>query len=136
MIHGRCLCGAVKLTAEEVKPKYSACHCGMCRRWSGGSPFFALTAKGLRFASEDDVGRYASSDWAERGFCKKCGTPLFYFLQRTGQYFVSTGVFEDQTPFQLTLEIFIDNKPPGYALAGDHPRWTESETLERMKPPA
>jgi hypothetical protein len=126
----------VTFTADEAKPTFSACHCGMCRRWSGGSPFFAVTAKGMRFSSEDDIGRYASSDWAERGFCKKCGTQLFYFLKPTGSYHVSAGVFDDPNAFSLALEIFVDRKPPGYAFAGDHPRWTEAETFERMKPPA
>jgi len=31
-------------------------------------------------------------------------------------------------------EIFIDRKPPGYAFAGDHERWTEAERFERLTP--
>jgi len=32
----------------------------------------------VSFAGEENVAVYKSSDWAERGFCKQCGTHLFY----------------------------------------------------------
>ena len=132
---GRCLCGAVTFSAEHVALEHHACHCGMCRRWSGGSPFFATEARGLVFGSEAELGRYASSEWAERGFCKTCGSTLFYLLRPAQMYFVSVGAFDDPTPFRLVREICVDRKPDGYALAGDHPRWTEEETFARLAPP-
>lgn len=107
----------------------------MCRRWSGGAPFFAAEVKKVTFENEEDIGRYTSSEWAERGFCKKCGTTLFYFLKPRQTYAMSVGAFDDTSPFRLSLEIFIDRKPAGYALAGDHPRWTEAETFAKFAPP-
>jgi hypothetical protein len=132
---GRCLCGAVRFDADDVEVDHHACHCGMCRRWSGGSPFFAANARAVAFEGEGSIGRYASSEWAERGFCKSCGSTLFYYLRPTRTYMMSVGAFDDPTPFRLVREIFIDHKPEGYALAGDHPRWTEAETLARLAPP-
>jgi hypothetical protein len=41
------------------------------------------------------------------------------------------GTFDDLSDFILTSEIFIDRKPDAYALAGEHPRLTEVETLEK-----
>lgn len=134
-MNGRCLCGAVTFSVEHVEPEHGACHCGMCRRWAGGSPFFAAPSQGVKFGSEESIGRYESSEWAERGFCKKCGTLLFYFLKPKQAYMMSVGAFEDNAGFELVREIFIDRKPPGYALAGDHPRWTEAETMARLAPP-
>jgi hypothetical protein len=132
---GRCLCGAVRFTAEEVETDHHACHCGMCRRWSGGGPFFAAHVRGVVFAGEEKLAIYESSEWARRGFCGACGTTLFYFLKPTQEYMMSVGAFDDQGPFRLAREIFVDHKPPGYALAGEHPRWTEEETLARLGPP-
>ena len=106
----------------------------MCRRWSGGSPFFASVCEGVVFEGEDQLGRFTSSPWAQRGFCKACGTTLFYFLVPAQKYMMSVGAFDEQSQFQLVREIFVDHKPPGYAFAGDHPRWTEAETLARMTP--
>ena len=135
MTTGRCLCGAVTFAAERVEAEHHGCHCGMCRRWSGGTAFFAAQCAGVTFAGHDQLGRYASSQWAERGFCKQCGTTLFYFLRPTQTYFMSVGAFDDPTPFRLVREIFIDRKPGGYAFAGDHERWTEAETFARLTPP-
>jgi hypothetical protein len=122
-------------SAEEVETDYSACHCGMCRRWSGGSAFFAAECHGVTFVSGELVGTFASSAWADRGFCTACGTTLFYFLKPTQTYLMSVGVFDDQAPFRLVREIFIDRKPPGYDFAGDQERWTEAETFARLTPP-
>src|SRR5688572_27069249 len=125
---GQCLCGAVTFTADEVETDHHACHCGMCRRWSGGAPLLCTAVKSVTFQGKENIACYASSSWAERGFCKTCGTALFYYLEPTRAYLMAIGAFDDQTPFALTREIFIDRKPPGYAFAGDHERWTEEET--------
>jgi hypothetical protein len=106
----------------------------MCRRWSGGAPFFATAARNVVFEGSDKLATYESSEWARRGFCSACGTTLFYFLKPAQMYMMSVGAFDDQAPFRLVREIFIDRKPDGYALAGDHPRWTEQETFERLAP--
>ena len=74
---GRCLCGKVKFTIGEGVDEIGACHCDMCRRWSGG-PMFALHCKGpVEFEGEEHIMRYKSSDWGERGFCGVCGSSLF-----------------------------------------------------------
>jgi len=126
---GHCLCGAVGFTAGGIETHHHACHCEMCRRWSGG-PYMAAKAKTMRFVGGEHLSTYASSDWAERAFCAKCGSNIYYRLRRGGDYFVSVGTFDDPTPFKVIGEIYIDAKPPGYDLAGDHPRLTEKEVLE------
>jgi len=131
---GHCLCRAVTFTAEHVEVAHHACHCGMCRRWSGGSGFLGTTCTGVAFSGDEHLGRFTSSSWAERGFCTRCGTTLFYFLKPTQTYTMSVGTFDDQSAFRLVREIFIDHKPPGYAFTGDHERWTEAETFARLTP--
>jgi hypothetical protein len=75
---GGCLCRAVRFVAEGVEMEHHACHCGMCRKWAGGAPFFGAAVQSVVFSGPELV-RYASSEWAERGFCRVCGTSLFYF---------------------------------------------------------
>jgi len=75
---GSCLCGAVRITANNTGKKVGACHCGMCRKWGGG-PFMEVDCStDISFKGEEAIGVYNSSSWAERGFCKKCGSHLFY----------------------------------------------------------
>lgn len=79
-ISSQCLCGAVELDVELSGSEVAACHCDMCRKWSGG-PLLTIDSGELkRISGEESVVRYQSSEWAERGFCSKCGTHLFYCL--------------------------------------------------------
>lgn len=134
MHEGKCLCGAVTFEADVVTTKHSACHCSMCRRWSGGPPFFGVRTREVRFGGGENITRYESSAWAERGFCSKCGTHLFYFLKPMSAFIMTAGTFDDPSSFELASEIFIDEKPDGYAFAGDHPRLTAAETLAKFAP--
>lgn len=135
MQNGKCLCGETRFSVENVELKHHVCHCGMCRTWGGGGPLFASPANGVTWEEEKFLKRYDSSKWAERGFCGNCGTSLFYRSKPTDQYMFSVGVFENSADFEVIGEIFIDRKPNGYALAGDHPRETEAEVLAKFAPP-
>ena len=127
-ISGRCLCGAVRFTATDVDPHIHACHCGMCRRWSGG-PGMAVSVGSLAFEADDHVRVYASSPWAERGFCDACGTNLFYRIKEGGMTMAWAGTLDDASALELAGEIYVDEKPAFYDLAGDHPRQTGEEFL-------
>lgn len=127
---GHCLCGAVKFAAEDVKTDFGVCHCIMCQQWAGG-PFFATNAAGVTFEGEEHLTRYQSSAWAERGFCNICGSNLFYRMTKSADHELCIGAFDDKEGFVMTSEIFVDLKPAGFAFAGDHPRLTEKETLEK-----
>lgn len=129
---GKCLCSAVTFTAERVETHHHVCHCGMCRRWGGG-PVFGATASGVKFEGEQNITRYTSSEWAERGFCRHCGSHLFYFLKPADQYILCVGTFDDAGAFAIASEIYVDHKPPGYTLAGSHPRLTEAEFLAKFQ---
>ncbi len=125
---GGCLCGAVRFSAETVETHHHACHCGMCRRWSGG-PLFAASTQAVSFEGSENIARYRSSDWAERGFCKTCGSNLFYYLKPADKYLMCVGTFDDPSAFRLIGEIYIDHKPAGYDFAGDLPKMTEAEVI-------
>ena len=130
-MNGRCLCGAVRYTAQDVETHHHVCHCGMCRRWAG-APLFATAVGSVEFESERELSRYDSSEWAQRGFCRACGSGLFYLLKPTEQYFMAVGSFEDPGAFELTTEIYVDHKPRGYAFAGELEAVTEAQVLARF----
>lgn len=131
---GKCLCGAISFRAENVETHVHACHCSMCRAWAG-SPVMAANVGSVTFEGEDNLARFASSEWAERGFCKLCGSNLFYHLREPDLYMMNVGTFDNAEAFKLAGEIYIDEKPSGYAFAGDHPRLTGEEFLQSMGVP-
>jgi hypothetical protein len=102
----------------------------MCRRWSGG-PVFATAARGVKFEGTEHLATYGSSDWAERGFCRKCGSHLFYHLKPANLYLVCVGAFDDPSQFELATEIYVDHKPAGYAFSGNLTRLTEADVIAK-----
>jgi len=103
----------------------------MCQRWSSG-PFFAVSASGVSFAGEDNLVRFRSSEWAERGFCKVCGSNLFYRMHDKDDYELCVGAINEKQDIVLSGEIFIDQKTDGFNFAGDHPRLTAKETIAKF----
>jgi len=125
---GHCLCGAVEYEATISKPHIDACHCGMCRRQIGG-PVMAVIADSLEVKDEAELGVYSSSDWAERCFCRKCGSNLFYRLKNGAMISVHAGSLNGIGDFTFDTEIFIEDKPDFYDFAGDRKRMTGAEVI-------
>ncbi|QHQ36532.1 GFA family protein [Algicella marina] len=134
---GRCLCGAVTFTVTDEINALTACHCGMCQRWGGGVHVgFDTSPAGVTFEGVDNITAYQSSDWAERAFCKTCGSHLYYRLTMEGPhkgvYAMGVGTLDARDGLPLAKEIFVDSKPDGYAFAGDHVRMTEKEFMKSI----
>ena len=128
-LSGGCLCGAVRFTAAPREHKIGICHCSMCRKWSAG-PFFALECGGtIKVEDAAQLGIYHSSEWAERCFCKQCGTPLFYRLVGKDFYAVSAEAFDDRGDFTLVSQIFVDEKPAYYDFANKTKMQTGAEVF-------
>lgn len=136
---GGCLCGAARFTAVLEKPEFGACHCGMCRKFSGGA-FLAAETREMRFEDDSAVALYKSSDWAERGFCRSCGSSLFYRMTASGPaqgvHHFAVGALDDLDGLTMTSEIFIDRKPNAYAFSGERLRMTETEVMAMFAPGA
>jgi len=78
--HGYCLCGAIRYEFDEVGVIWQGhCHCESCRRACGAPlvSWFGVDKTRWRWTGETPSS-YRSSDWAERWFCPKCGTPMGY----------------------------------------------------------
>ena len=129
---GQCLCGAVTFTANNVETDVHGCHCSMCRRW-GGTSALAAEVGSIEFSGEENITRFDSSAWAERGFCGRCGSNLFYRLKEADRYIVQMGAFDDASQFTLVGEIYVDEKPEGYSFAGDHQRLTGEEFMASLE---
>ena len=128
MKSGRCMCGAVTVSAAKLGDKMNACHCDMCRRWTG-SAFVAVLGTADDTTFDGPVKTVSLSEWAERGWCDACGSTLFYRLKHDGSYGIAAGLFDDAAGQTLNIEYYVDRKPAGFAYAGDHKRMTEAETL-------
>ncbi len=118
------MCGAVRFTARDVPTDFGACHCEMCRRWTGSALLGVTVPEGnVSWDDETHLKRIASSHWAERGFCDQCGSGMFFRVTMQGEWSGNLefpiGVFDDPNGFVMRNEIYIDHKPDGFAYAGE-----------------
>ena len=129
---GRCLCGAVGFTVDLKNAGITACHCGQCRRWTGGGPLYSVRADEVRIDGESAIAAYRHSEWGERAFCGTCGTTLYWRMQGKPVAYVQPGMLDDQTGLALTAEIFVDQRAPWMALAEGTERTTEAEEMAQL----
>ena len=128
---GHCLCGAVTITvAGEHDPRTGACHCRMCQRWTGGL-FLCFNAKASGVTVTGEVARYRSSAFAERAFCPRCGSHLWFNNVEDGtepdSYELMPGLFDAARSWPLRSEIYTDRAMASVQLAGEHRRKTRAE---------
>jgi len=132
---GRCLCGGVKVTVTISEPVFDACHCGMCRRWGGGPGLGVHATAGLKIDGEENVTTFDSSDWAQRAFCKRCGTHIFYRLKNGSFVNVPYGLLDDASDFRFTTQIYVDAKPKSYDFANETAMMTEAQVIAMFNAP-
>ena len=123
MPKGSCLCGAVRFTVEGELPGPDACHCVQCRKHSGH--VFASTdvpKSSLTVEGEDALAWYQSSARVRRGFCKTCGSSLFWDPVQSEKIAVAMGAFDDSTGTRLHMHIFVAEKGDYYDIADGLPQ--------------
>lgn len=131
VITGYCLCGAVTIkVAGEYDPRVGACHCRMCQRWSGGL-FLCFKAHASAVTVTGDVTLYRSSTFADRAFCSRCGSHLWFNdVEDNGDhksYELMPGLFDAAHNWPLRSEIYVDRAMASAHLVGDHPRKSRAE---------
>ncbi|PSJ47665.1 aldehyde-activating protein [Zobellella endophytica] len=132
--HGSCLCGAVRVTAVFKSNKVGVCHCGMCRKWGGGPLMTVDCEPGVAFEGREHIAAFASSAWAERAFCRHCGSHLYYRLKDGDELILSLGLFDELDDLVLDHQIFIDKKPGFYSFANRTHTMTEAEVFAKFAP--
>lgn len=124
---GHCLCGQVEIITDEMSLSLGACHCNMCRRWGGGPYLTVECGTSVQFIGEEHIGRFDSSEWAQRGFCKNCGSCLFYYLKPRELYIMSAGLFGDDHDFDFDHQVFVEERPDFYCFANKTAEKTGAE---------
>lgn len=123
MIKGRCDCGAVNFEVEAVRETVTICHCGQCRRTSGHLWASTHTAfDTVNFTNDQGLEWYASSDFAKRGFCKNCGSSLFYRMNDEEGIGIAAGCLDLPTGLQTGKHIFVKDKGDYYDIADGAPQ--------------
>lgn len=122
-VHGSCLCGGVAYEVNGPLRDVIACHCSKCRKTSGH--FVAATAcddSNLKFTKLDTIAWYRSSDNAERGFCNRCGSTMFWRRDGNPVTSIMTGTIDGPTGLKISHHINCATKGDYYEITDDLPQ--------------
>jgi hypothetical protein len=108
---GGCLCGAVRYEAQPDKPEGYYCHCRMCQLAFGNTraAFLNLRKDQVRWLGSAPA-YYASSKFARRGFCQRCGTPLSFEYHESQRMDLSIGSLDDPAAFKPTMHFGVESR--------------------------
>lgn len=124
---GSCLCGAVRFSTSGALRGVVYCHCSQCRKQSGH--YYASTnvadAK-IEIQGLDNLTWYAASDVARRGFCRTCGSLLFWKHNQLDEISVMAGAFEQPSRLQGECHIFVAGKGDYYSIDDGLPQFERS----------
>jgi hypothetical protein len=123
MHKGSCLCGAVSFEIEGDLAAPDACHCSKCRKQTGH--YLASTdvpKDRLAISGAENIGWYQSSEKVRRGFCKTCGSSLFWDPPHRDWMGVAMGAFDTPTRTHLKMHIFVADKGDYYDISDGLPQ--------------
>ena len=116
-MRGSCLCGAVQFSAVAPSKWCAHCHCSMCRKQHGAGYVTWVGMETGQVTITDKENRlqwFESSTGAQRGFCGRCGTSLFFRAERwPGELHISLPAFDEP----------IDRRPQAHAFYDTHVDW-------------
>jgi hypothetical protein len=119
---GGCQCGAVRYRVTGALGSAGICHCRMCQRAAGNAFAPLVTARGVVWQGEP--ARWASSNIAERGFCARCGTPLFLRdLDRDDEVELMIGTLDDPGLTPPDHHYGVESRVPWLKLADGLPEY-------------
>jgi hypothetical protein len=86
----------------------------------------------VAFNADAPLARYASSEWAERVFCARCGSSLVWQMRDGSTQMASIQAFDAPGSFVLESQIYVDCLPGNYALANKTEMLTEAEVMAKF----
>ena len=113
---GSCMCGALHYRVNGPLRPIIACHCIQCRKSSGH--YVAATAcptENLHIDG-DTLQWYASSSEAERGFCRRCGSNLFWRQVGANSTSIWAGSIDGPSGLHIAQQMFASSKGDYYDL--------------------
>jgi hypothetical protein len=121
---GSCLCGAVRFHTSAPLRDVVACHCSQCRKQTG--LYYAATnvaTADLNVEGGDNVSWYRASPTARRGFCRTCGSALFWVADDADDISIMAGLFDTPSALKMGYHIFCADKADFYDISDGLPQF-------------
>jgi hypothetical protein len=120
---GGCLCGAVRYRVRGALRPVVICHCTQCRRMTG-HVMAATAARRADFTllAAEHLAWYRSSDEAQRGFCARCGSTLFWDGRGRVYLSIAAGTLDDSAGLSIACHIHVADKGAYYPIEPGPPQ--------------
>ncbi len=106
---GGCQCGAVRFRVTGVLRDSSICHCRMCQKAFGAYYAPLVSTRGAQLEwTRGERKTFCSSNFALRGFCGDCGTPLTY--EAPDGIAIAAGAFDDPSLLPPMVQFGVEGK--------------------------
>lgn len=124
---GGCLCGAVRYAVRGPLRNVVNCHCSMCQRLHGSfGPHSKARKDDISVTKADGLAWYRTSSAARRGFCRVCGSGLFWQPFEQDATGILAGTLDGPTNLATIGHIFVSEKCDFYDITDDLPQFAGS----------
>ncbi|MGF1632172.1 MAG: GFA family protein [Kiloniellaceae bacterium] len=118
--HGGCACDAVRYRVSGALRPVIACHCSQCRKsLTNYGAFTAIARDGLEIENEDGITWFDSSPGVRRGFCRRCGSALFWDNAANAYISIAAGTLDQPSGLRQLRHIYLADKADFYELGDD-----------------
>lgn len=114
---GGCACGSIRYESSSAPVAMLNCHCRDCQRASGGAVSSLVVVPEARLAVKGEPKYYVTEPepgrTLRRGFCAKCGSPLFGFAASLpGLAIIKVGSLDDPSWFKPMFDMWTSSAQP------------------------
>ncbi|MFT5579374.1 MAG: hypothetical protein ACI9WS_002133 [Paraglaciecola psychrophila] len=111
LLSGSCMCGSVRYEVGGEFRDVIACHCIECRKASGHyTAATSVRPEKLKLLEDKGLAWFRSSPYAQRGFCRECGSTLFWKPDSGDRISVFVGTVDGPVDLPLTSHIYLAEK--------------------------
>jgi hypothetical protein len=130
---GGCLCGAVKYEVHGKLYNVIICHCSKCRHIHGHVSAHASSKReDLKLVEERGLKWYRSvqdeTPDVHRGFCRECGSSLFWDPRGEDEIYISAGTLHQPTGLKTVGHIWLSQAGDYYELTDDIDKYEEDSS--------
>lgn len=133
---GGCYCGRVRLRFDTAPQSVIHCHCGQCRRLSGGAftTWISVARSALQIEGAEHLQAFDATANVTRHFCRTCGTHVYTGDRRLPEVAgLPAGVVDDGRVVTPQAHYFVDDRTPWHVPDDGLPWYGGATGYERVK---
>ncbi len=124
---GGCYCAAVRYEVRGPLRGIVNCHCSQCQKLNGNfGAHSKAPSSAIRLLRDDGLQWFDINDNTRRGFCRHCGSPLFWEARGQPGTGIVAGSLDDPAGLETLGHIFVGEMPSYTVIADNLPQFTAS----------